>query len=140
MKIAVVTDDEKTISAHFGRAQYYVVFTVEDSNPSTGSGRHVTGQETRPKANHSQFSGAEHQHGEHGESHGMDSQSQHRHGMMMDTIADCQVLLARGMGQGAHYSLKERGIRPVLTDIQDIQEAVEAYLAGNLIENMARLH
>lgn len=31
MKIAVVTDDHKTISAHFGRAQNFVVFTVEDN-------------------------------------------------------------------------------------------------------------
>jgi predicted Fe-Mo cluster-binding NifX family protein len=30
MKIAVITDDMKTISAHFGRAQYYLVFTVEN--------------------------------------------------------------------------------------------------------------
>jgi len=129
MKIAVVTDDEKTISAHFGRAQHYVVFTVEDGK--------VTGQETRPKANHSQFAGEEHHHGE---SHGMDLQSQHRHGAMLDAIPDCQVLLARGMGQGAHISLNSRGIKPVLPDIQDIREAVDAYLKGTLIENLARLH
>jgi len=128
MKIAVVTDDEKTISAHFGRAQYYVVFTVEDGK--------VTGQETRPKANHSQFAGDHH----HGDSHGLDPQSQHRHGAMMDVIPDCQVLLARGMGQGAYVSLKSRGIQPVLTDNQNIQEAVDAYLKGTLIENLARLH
>jgi predicted Fe-Mo cluster-binding NifX family protein len=131
MKIAVVTDDEKTISAHFGRAQYYVVFTVGDEK--------VIGQETRPKANHSQFAG-DHHHGEHGDSHGMDPQSQHRHGMMMDAINDCQVLLARGMGQGAHQGLIARGIKPVLTDIQDIQEAVGAYLKGTLIENLERVH
>jgi len=28
----------------------------------------------------------------------------------------------------------------VLTDIQDIQEALDAYLAGNLIENLQQLH
>ena len=55
MKIAVVTDDHKTISAHFGRAQYYDVFTVEDNK--------VIEQETREKANHSQFSGEHHHHG-----------------------------------------------------------------------------
>ena len=44
MKIAVVTDDEKTISAHFGRAQYYVVFTIENGM--------VTRQETRPRDSH----------------------------------------------------------------------------------------
>lgn len=131
MKIAVVTDDEETISAHFGRAQYYVVFTVEDGK--------VTGQETRPKANHSQFAG-DHHHDEHGDSHGMDPRSQHRHAAMIDAIPDCQVLLARGMGQGAHVSLKSRGIQPVLTDIQEIREAVDAYLKGTLIENLGRLH
>ena len=132
MKIAVVTDDEKTISAHFGRAQYYVVFIVDDGK--------VTGQETRQKANHSQFAGEEHYHGEHGEAHGMDAGSQGRHGLMMETIQDCQALLARGMGQGAHINLKERGITPVLTDIQDIRDAVDAYLDGRLIENLGRLH
>ena len=30
MKIAVITDDERTISQHFGRAPYYVVVTIED--------------------------------------------------------------------------------------------------------------
>ena len=48
--------------------------------------------------------------------------------------------MARGMGQGAHYSLTACGIKPVLTDIQDIQEAVDAYLDGKLIENMNRVH
>ena len=50
------------------------------------------------------------------------------------------MLLARGMGQGAHINLKERGIKPVMTDIQDIREAVDAYLAGKLIENLSRVH
>jgi len=132
MKIAVVTDDEKTISAHFGRAQYYVVLTVKDGV--------VTGRETRSKVNHNHFAGEHGHHGEHHDSHGMDRQSQHRHARMMDAIGDCQVLMARGMGQGAHYSLTSCGITPVLTDIQDIQEAVDAYLAGTLIENMSRVH
>ncbi len=132
MKIAVVTDDEKTISAHFGRAKYYVVLTIEDGK--------VTGQETRSKANHSQFAGDCHHQGEHNEPHGMGAQHQHRHGKMMDTITDCKVLLARGMGQGAHMSLKSRGIQPVLTDYQGIQETVDAYLSGKLIDNLSRVH
>jgi len=132
MKIAVVTDDEKTISAHFGRAQYYVVVTIENGM--------VIRQETRPKANHSQFAAEGHHHGEHGDSHGSDPGSRRRHGMMMETIQDCEVLLARGMGQGAHNDLRENNIKPVLTDIQEIREAVDAYLAGKLIENLSRVH
>lgn len=132
MKIAVVTDDHKTISAHFGRAQYYVVFTVEDNK--------VVKKEIREKANHSQFAGEHHHHGEHGDSYGMDLQSQRRHGMMMETISDCQVLMARGMGQGAYNNLRERGIKPILTDIQQIQDALDAFLIGTLIENLDRVH
>ena len=132
MKIAVVTDDEKTISTHFGQARYYVVLTVQNGK--------VTEQETRPKVNQKQFAGEHHHRGEHGDSHGMDRQAQHRHARMMEAIDDCQALIARGMGQGAHYSLTSRGIKPVLTDIQDIQEAVDAYLAGELIENPSRVH
>ena len=32
MKIAATTDDEATISQHFGRAPYYLVTTVENGS------------------------------------------------------------------------------------------------------------
>jgi len=132
MKIAVITDDYKIISAHFGRAQYYQVFTVENGQ--------IVAQENRPKANHSQFAEQEMHTHQPGEGHGNDPASQHRHGTMMDTIADCQVLLGRGMGTGAHNALTARGIQPILTDIHEIQPAVEAYLAGNIVDHPERLH
>ena len=132
MKIAVITDDFKTISAHFGRAQHYQVFTIEDGK--------ITAQESRSKASHTQFA----EQGLHvhqpGENHGSDPASQQRHGTMMDAISDCQVLLARGMGMGAHNALTSRGIQPIITDIQEIQAAVEAYLAGKIVDHPERLH
>jgi len=42
VKIAIVTDDGQSISAHFGRARAYAVITVEDGV--------VVGREIRPKA------------------------------------------------------------------------------------------
>ncbi len=132
MKIAVITDDFKTISAHFGRAQHYQVFTVEN-------GRIIT-QESRSKANHSQFAEQEHHDHHPGEGHGSDPASQHRHGAMMDPIADCQVLLAGGMGMGAHNALTTRGIQPILTDIQEIEPAVKAYIDGQLVDHPEWLH
>lgn len=134
MKIAVVTDDEKNVSTHFGRAQYYVVLTVENGK--------ITGQETRSRDSLCQCGGDQpgHHHGEHGQAHGTDSQSEQRHNKMAGAILDCEILLARGMGQGAHNSLMANNIKPVLTDIPSIQGAVDAYLAGTLIENMSRLH
>lgn len=133
-KIAVVTDDRQTISAHFGRAQYYLVYTIQDGK--------VTQRELRDKANHSHFAGEHHEHhDQHGKQpHGTDPASQVRHASMMDTIMDCQVLLARGMGWGAQAALKERGVRAILTDIQDAEAAIEVYLAGELVDHPERLH
>jgi len=132
MKIAVITDDFNTISAHFGRAEYYQVFTVEDGQ--------VIGIEPRPKAYHGQFGeheGAMHQAGE---GHGSSPAAENRHASMMDPIADCEVLLAGGMGNGAHNALTARGIHPILTDILEIRPAVDAYLAGKMTDHPEWLH
>jgi predicted Fe-Mo cluster-binding NifX family protein len=44
VKIAAITDDEQTISLHFGRARYYRVYTVEEDE--------IVNRETRSKAGH----------------------------------------------------------------------------------------
>ncbi len=130
MKIAAVTEDGVTISQHFGRAPYYVVLTIEDGQ--------VVGREQREKVAHGR--GAEgHVHVE-GQVHGFDAASQDTHGRMAAPIADCQVLLARGMGSGAYASLQQAGIRPVVTDVADIDAAVHAYLAGGLMDHVEKLH
>jgi predicted Fe-Mo cluster-binding NifX family protein len=59
---------------------------------------------------------------------------------MAAAIADCQVLLARGMGAGAYQSMEQAGIRPVVTDIANIDEAVRAYVEGRLADHTERLH
>jgi len=59
---------------------------------------------------------------------------------MMETIQDCHVLLAGGMGQGARANLVELGIQPVLTDLHTIDDAVAAFLAGTLVDRADRLH
>jgi predicted Fe-Mo cluster-binding NifX family protein len=59
---------------------------------------------------------------------------------MAAAIADCEVLLARGMGAGAYESMKQANIRPVVTDIAIIDEAVQAYLAGSLEDHVEKLH
>jgi predicted Fe-Mo cluster-binding NifX family protein len=131
MKIAVITDNSQTISAHFGKAQYYDVFTIEEGQ--------VVNRETRPKANHSHFGGESH-HEHHGDHHGTDPDSEKRHNAMLESIRDCHVVLARGMGMGAFHKLTSSGIRPVITDVVDIEDAVSAYLAGSLTDHPERLH
>jgi len=132
MKIAAITEDGATISQHFGRAPYYVVVTVEDGK--------IVSKERRDKAGHHTFVGHESEQLAPGERHGYDAGSQTRHATMANTIVNCQVLLAGGMGWGAYDSIKRAGIEPVVTDVEDIEEAVKLYLEGKLPNLMERLH
>jgi len=132
MKIAAVSDDGVSISQHFGRAQYYVVLTIEEGQ--------VAANELRPKAGHHTFAELGHARLAPGERHGYDPGSQEKHRAMAETIADCEVLIAGGMGWGAYESLRASGIRAIITDLMDIREAVSRLLAGDLPDQMERLH
>jgi len=132
MKIAVITDDEKTISQHFGRAHLYMVFTIEDGK--------ITKTETREKAGHQNFGGHEQEESHEHEHHGSDDQSAHKHGQMTDTIADCEALISGGMGMGAYQHLLNLKIQPWITDISEIETAVQAYMTGNLVNHPEKLH
>ena len=59
---------------------------------------------------------------------------------MTAPIAGCAVLVARGMGMGAHQHLTAAGITPILTDEPTINGALEQYKAGTLTDNRRRLH
>jgi predicted Fe-Mo cluster-binding NifX family protein len=132
MKIAAVSEDGYNISQHFGRAPYYVVLTIENGV--------IVAKEQRNKTGHHTFAAHEPPKMAPGERHGFDEGSQSRHASMAETISDCQVLLAGGMGWGAYESLKSYNIETVVTDIENIYKAVELYLKGKLPNLMDRLH
>ena len=133
MKIAAITDDGKTISQHFGRAPYYMVLTVEDGK--------IVKHEMRDKLSHAQFQSEGHDHHEEaGGRHGYGPAADNRHGRMAEAITDCEALLCRGMGRGAYENMKVRNIRPVVTDIADIDEATLAYVNGQIVDHTEKLH
>jgi predicted Fe-Mo cluster-binding NifX family protein len=132
MKIAVITDDGKTISQHFGRAQYYLVATVENGQ--------IMNRELRSKLGHAHFVNQPHVEDQPGQPHGMDGDSHNKHLQMAEAIADCEALLCRGMGMGAYESMKVRGIRPLVTDIIIIDEAVMAFVQGDIVDHTEKLH
>lgn len=132
MKIAAITDDGTTISQHFGRAQHYLVATVENGQ--------IVGREMRSKLGHNQFVDLPHVEEQPGQPHGMDAASHNKHLQMAEAIADCEALLCRGMGMGAYESMKTRGILPIVTDIASIDEAVLAYASGQIVDYVNRLH
>lgn len=135
MKIAVVTDDGVTVSQHFGLARYYMVLTVE--------GKQVLEREMLdrsdtlpPVEEHEPHRGLSGQI----DCHGTGTAAAATHLRMVQPIMGCQVLLARGMSWSARECLLDAGIRPIVTDIQDLDKAVQAYLDGSIVDHVEVLH
>jgi predicted Fe-Mo cluster-binding NifX family protein len=134
MKIAVITNDGKTISQHFGRAPYYLVFTIEDSE--------IVSKELRDKVGHRQFAQEPHDHDSENDprGHGFGAHSDAKHVRMIESIQDCAAIIVRGMGRGAYLAMEQANIRPFVTDIEDVEEAVQAYIDNTLEDHTEKLH
>jgi len=132
MKIAAITEDGITISQHFGRAPLYLVITVENGK--------TVSKETRDKTGHHTFAAHQHPEMTSDEPHGYDAGAKSRHTSMAETIIDCQVLLAGGMGMGAYESMQVYNIETIVTDVENIDEAIKQYIGGKLHNLMERLH
>ncbi len=118
--IGFVCDDPQTISAHFGRAPLVVAVTVED-------GREIA-REVRPR-------------GEGGHHHDHDHDHHHRdHGPKFAEMADCQVMIVRGIGSPALDHAQAMGMTVYLVDQPSVDAALAAYLAGTLTSDSRRIH
>jgi predicted Fe-Mo cluster-binding NifX family protein len=120
-KIAFPTDDGETISKHLGQARYFQVVTFENGQ--------IQASEQRDKVSHS------HQ----------DHQHEHEAGVhpgqaMIETIQDCQVLIAGGMGQPMVDRAISSGLEVYLTGTDRISDAMETYQQGKLTSDMRRVH
>ncbi len=132
MRIAVVTDDGKTVSRHFGRATHYLVAVVEDGR--------IIAREMRQKVGHGKFANEPHDPEHRGQLHGTGPHAQTRHDQMVEAIADCEALICGGMGYGAYERVKQRGIRPIISDIIDVDQAVIECAEGRIVDHFDRLH
>jgi predicted Fe-Mo cluster-binding NifX family protein len=119
MKIAIASDDERTISSHFGQTRGFVVFDVE--------GKEVKNREYRP----STFTG--HARGLEGAGHEID-----RHGPILSALSDCKAVISHGMGRRIYDDLKGAGIEAWITDETEVQKAIDSYISGELIDRPER--
>ena len=130
MKIAFVTDDGITITQHFGRAGKYLVVEVE--------GETEFSRDLRDKMGHRQFHKIESEEKNIGV-HSHDNPANHsKHVQMMAAIEDCDVVVCGGMGRGAFNSIVSLGKEVFMTNTGNINDALKAYLAGEL-PNMSDL-
>ncbi len=129
VKIAIVTEDGRTISRHFGRAALYAVITVEDGT--------VVAREIRPKI--APHSGTDDHAGRTAEGHtGVAALAKHT--QMIGPIGDCACVIAGGMGQGAYTHITAAGLRPIVTALSDIDEAALACAFGGIVDHVELLH
>lgn len=115
MKIAVASDDRKTISHHFGRATGFVIFEVENNS--------IINQEYRKNIGKST--------GECGSCN---------HDVMINNIKDCDVLISYGMGRRIYDDLTKDNIQVVVTDEETVDAAVKRFIKKELENRLDKLH
>ncbi len=113
MKVSIVSDDGRTIASHFGRSRGFVICTVEDGRVIDRSYR----------AN--SFTG-------HAQGAADTGQGAHPHGPILEALADCAVVISRGLGQRIHDDLTRSGIKVFVTSEMDVEAAVNLWSTGAL--------
>ena len=131
MKIAIVTDDGKTVSKHFGRAKNILVVMIDNGI--------VIERSVREKLHHDHFLHEGHDHHEHG-AEGTSGSVHQKHVSMVEAISDCEVLISGGMGRGAYLSLEQLNIRPIITELDDINLVITKFIGGKLVNHTEFLH
>jgi predicted Fe-Mo cluster-binding NifX family protein len=116
MKIAIPTDDRKTISSHFGRTAGFEIVELDGSK--------VVGTEYKKNTvtAHAGNRSMEHPGGH------------HSHEGIFRTLADCGIVIARGMGKRLYNDFLARDITVYVTSEEEVLPAVQAYIEG-ILEN-----
>lgn len=137
MKIAVPSDNNKTLSQHFGRCAGFIIFDVAEGGILSSEYRfntfthHVTGQQHQygPHPGHGQ--GHDHVTEEaHHTSHG-----NHSHARILDALQDCDIIIAGGMGYRLQEDLAGAGKKVHITRLINAREAVEMFLQDRLVSD-----
>jgi predicted Fe-Mo cluster-binding NifX family protein len=110
MKIAVGTDDKKTIrKKHFGESRYFLVIEILNAQ--------IVGKDLR---NNPYFEGEKP-----GAHHGQAE-------VIMKLLGDCELFMARSFGKISVRDISIRGIDCITTRKESVDQAISAYLDGKL--------
>ena len=116
----------QTVSAHFGRAQHYLVYEVE--------GGAFKRMETRDKVGHGP--GME----EHHHERGAGPEMTNVHNAMLSNVGDCEAVISGGMGRPMHEAIMAAGMKVYITRMRYADEAVRALTEGRLDNHVELLH
>lgn len=118
MRIAVASDDGRTVAGHAGRCGCFVIFDVDDSG--------ITAERVVPNTHtaHAQGRCEGPAHAEHGHHGG--------HGALLTLVQDCCALISRGMGPRLRHDLDRMGIQAVVCAETDARRAAQLWARGAL--------
>lgn len=116
LKVAFATNDGKKINQHFGHLRGFLVVEIAD-------GQDVGRTEFARPAQADQM-----------------GERRQNHVALLDPIADCDVLIAGGMGLPMAGHVHSRGLDLILTSVGEVDDALDRYVAGTLEHEAERSH
>jgi predicted Fe-Mo cluster-binding NifX family protein len=119
MKVAIASDDGKTVGSHLGRARGFIIY---ETGPGQVRRRHYL---------ENTFTG--HARGLSGAGHEAD-----RHGPILEALSGCKAVIAHGMGRRIRADLAAAGIEAYIVDETDPDVAIGEYLRGELVDHPER--
>lgn len=119
MKIAIASDDGRHVAMHTGRCQGFAIFEVANHTATQTEYRRNT------------FTA--HARGEcSGEHDPAGHTGHHSHEPLLTAIADCCVLVTRGLGPRLVQDLAAYGIETFVCTAEDVETAARQYAEGQL--------
>ena len=115
MKLAIATDDFKTITGHVGRCNGFLVVEVENGEIKN------TEERTNTFTNHKREGENHHHHG-----------SGHGHARLAEGLKDCGYLICSAAGKRLINDLNSSGIEVIFTDEMSCLEAAKSFSVGEL--------
>jgi predicted Fe-Mo cluster-binding NifX family protein len=115
IKIAIASDDKKSISHHFGRALGFVIYTLENNNLLNEEYRENIGK------NKGNCGTCDHQ-------------------AMIENVKDCKYVISHGMGQKIYNDLLKSNIHAIVTEEKTVDDALKKFMDAGLINRIDKLH
>ncbi|GMQ92729.1 MAG: hypothetical protein BMS9Abin12_0206 [Acidimicrobiia bacterium] len=116
MKLAFPTRDDQTIVGHFGNMNALIVINIDDGTEIARERRDMSAMPACDDGHHD------------------------RPVFVVETIKDCDVLVAGGIGSPLVQKANAAGVEVVLTDVRSIAEACDMYVAGTLVHTPELAH
>ena len=118
VRIAIATDDGRTVSTHFSRATHFAVVTVDRGV--------IVARELRARAT---------QHRPRSRTAAPAQEDE-----ALAPIADCALVVARHIGWRARDRMAEIGLTPIVTDRVSVDDATADCAAGRIVNIAQPLH